>query len=71
LLCHLTIIPCIVMRCYRGDCSSEGSKEEAVRSMFKIQYHPLQVFEMIRPRLWCTGWSGAQRAMELFRDVFW
>ena len=40
LLCHLTIIPCIVMRCYR-DCG--GHKESGVRSVFQIQYHPLQV----------------------------
>lgn len=68
LLCHITIIPCIVMRCYR-DCG--GHKESGVRSVFQIQYHPLQVFEMIRPQLWCTGWSGSSMAMELIRNIFW
>jgi hypothetical protein len=67
-LCHVTIIPCIVMRCYR-DCG--GHKETGVRSVFRIDYHPVQVFEMIRPRLWCKGWSGMQMAMELYRDMFW
>lgn len=70
-LCHVTIIPCIVMRCYRGDCSSNGSQQQGIRSFFQIQYHPLQVFEVIRPQLWCTGWSGAQMAAELIRNVFW
>ena len=98
-LCHVTIIPCIAMRCYR-DCG--GHKEQGVRSVFRIDYHPLQVchscvsheielcscpsqridldclrdgtfqvFEMIRPRLWCKGWSGMSMVCELYRDLFW
>ena len=30
-----------------------------------------QVFEMIKPRLWCKGWSGMDMALELYRDMFW
>jgi len=67
-LMHITIVPCIVMRCYR-DCG--GHKETGIRSVFRIDYHALQVFEMIRPRLWCKGWSGMDLAMEMYRDAFW
>ena len=67
-LCHLTIIPCSIMRCYR-DCG--GHKEKGVRSFFRINYHPLQVFEMLRPMLWCPGYSGAAMIAELYRDLFW
>ena len=72
-LCHVTIVPCIIVRCYRGDCccSGGGSAESDIRSYFQIQYHPAQVFEAIRQQLWCPGWSGAEVAMELFRDIFW
>ena len=34
-------------------------------------YHPLQVFEMIKPMIWCPGFSGARMAAELMRDMFW
>ena len=51
-LLHVTIIPCLLMRCYR-DCGDH--KEEDIRSTFQIQYAPLQVFEMIRERLYCPG----------------
>eukprot|EP01045_Picozoa_sp_COSAG04_P046636 COSAG04_NODE_17002_length_482_cov_0.942559_2_plen_44_part_01 len=44
------------MRCYR-DCG--GHQETGVKSVYRIDYHPLQIFEMIKPRLWCPGWSGA------------
>ena len=72
LLCHLTIVPCIIMRIYRGDCCCSADHAEAdVRSFFKIQYHPSQVFEAIRPQLWCPGFSGSALAMELLRDIFW
>ena len=40
ILCHITIVPCIAMRCYR-DCG--GHMEQGVRSVFRIDYHPLQV----------------------------
>ena len=60
------------MRVYRGDCcGQEHHDEKALRSYFRIQYAPLQVFEAIRPQLWCPGFSGMAFAMELMRDVFW
>ena len=68
ILCHLTIIPCIVMRCYR-DCG--GHKKTGIRSYFKINYHALQVFEMIKPTLWCTGYDNAQMIAEMYRNLFW
>lgn len=72
LLCHLTLVPCLLMRIYRGDCCcQEDHAEEDIRSFFRIQYMPLQVFEAIRPQLWCPGFSGAALAIELLRDVFW
>ena len=52
-------------------CAGGGSAESDVRSYFQIPYHPAQVFEGIRQQLWCPGWSGAEMAMELFRDIFW
>ena len=67
-LCHAFIIPCIVMRIYR-DCG--GHKQADIRSFFRIHYSPIQVFEMVRPRLWCPGFSGAALAREFMRDVFW
>jgi len=72
-LCHLTLLPCVVLRLYRGDCNCQGGghKEEDIRSYFRIEYAPLQVFEAIRPRLWCPGYSGIGIAMEMLRDVFW
>ena len=72
LLCHLTIVPCLVMRIYRGDCCCQTDHAEGdIRSFFRIQYAPLQVFAAIQQRLWCPGFSGAAFAMELMRDVFW
>ena len=56
------------MRCYR-DCG--GHKEKGLRSFFRINYDPLQVFEMIRPLLWCKGYSGAAMIAGLYRDMFW
>ena len=71
-LCHLTIVPCLVMRLYRGDCCCQEDHAEAdLRSFFRITYQPLQVFEAIRPQLWCPGFSGSALAMELLRNVFW
>ena len=29
-----------------------------MRSIFRIEYHPLQVFEMIRSQLYVPGWVG-------------
>mmetsp|Transcript_33990 Transcript_33990/g.56251 ORF Transcript_33990/g.56251 Transcript_33990/m.56251 type:complete len:490 (-) Transcript_33990:227-1696(-) len=74
MLCHLTLVPCILMRVYRGDCNCSGHSEHAesdLRSYFRINYHVLQVFEAIRPSLWVPGWSGAAMAMEMVRNVFW
>ena len=71
-LCHVTIIPCILMRLYRGDCPcQEHHAESDVRSTFRIHYTSLQVFEAIKPQLWAPGFSGAQAAMELLRNIFW
>ncbi|EOD33500.1 hypothetical protein EMIHUDRAFT_229635 [Emiliania huxleyi CCMP1516] len=72
ILCHLTLIPCLLMRIYRGDCCChEDHAEEDVRSYFRINYQAIQVFEGIRSQLWAPGFSGAARAMELLRNVFW
>jgi hypothetical protein len=61
-----------VCRAQRGDCcGQEDHAEEDVRSFFRINYAAVQVFEAIRPALWCPGFSGAAFAMELLRDVFW
>ena len=46
-------------------------KSDDIVSVYQIQYHPMQVFEMIKPMLWCPGFSGARMAMELMRDMFW
>ena len=71
-LCHITILPCILMRLYRGDCCcQEDHAEEDIRSLFRINFLPIQVFEAIRPQLWCPGFSGAAFAREMLRNVFW
>ena len=72
ILCHLTLVPCLLMRIYRGDCCChEDHAEEDVRSYFRINYQAIQVFEGIRSQLWAPGFSGAAMAMELLRNVFW
>ena len=72
ILCHLTLVPCLIMRIYRGDCCChEDHAEEGVRSYFRINYQAIQVFEGIRSQLWAPGFSGAAMAMELLRNVFW
>eukprot|EP00939_MAST-03C_sp_MAST-3C-sp1_P001706 g1706.t1 len=67
-LCYVTIIPCIIMRCYR-DCG--GHKEQGIQSHFRIDYAPIQVFDMIRPALWCPGYGAMDLMGEMYRSVFW
>ena len=106
-LCYMSIIGCCIMNCI-----ASGHKQDAIRSFYQINYHPLQpaeilrntifccidldcisscvacirahphswlllqlydprVFAMIRPQLWCPGFSGARMAAEVMRDIFW
>ena len=44
---------------------------DGLRSYFQIQYHPLQLFEMLRPALWCTNYTLTDAVREGFRDFFW
>ena len=67
-LLHVTIVPCILFRCYR-DCG--GHAKSRIRSHFRIDYHSVQIFESIKPMLWCPGFSGMRMAQELYRDFFW
>ena len=53
---------CTLFRCYR-DCG--GHRRTGVTSAFEIQYHPLQLFEMIKPALWCKGYSRAGICQQL------
>ena len=41
------------MRCYR-DCGNH--RHDDITSAFRIDYAPLQIFEVIKPGLWCTGY---------------
>ena len=66
-LMHLTIIPCTVFRIYR-DCG--GHRNTGISSIFRMRnnqgdYQPMQVFDTIRPALWCPGWSGLVVAQQL------
>ena len=71
-LMHVTIVPCILMRLYRGDCPCQtGHAESDIRSYFRINYAPIQVFAAIQNQLWCPGFSGMALAMEILRNVFW
>lgn len=69
-LLHATLLPCLALRCYRGDCNrclcraAGSSRNAAIKSSFRIPYHPRQVFDAIAPQLWCPGWSGAALAMD-------
>ena len=65
-LCYLSCIGCCLMNCV-----ANAHKQSAIRSFFQINYHPLQVFEMVRPMLWCPGFSGRRMAAEIMRDIFW
>eukprot|EP01047_Picozoa_sp_COSAG01_P045367 COSAG01_NODE_4173_length_5269_cov_7.276015_5_plen_190_part_00 len=69
--CYLTIIPALVMCCYR-DCGCH--QEKGVRSIFQIQYQHTQVFEMIRSQIWIPAYVGQQLAMrqlERMGAAFW
>ena len=69
---HVSIVPCILMRLYRGDCPCQtGHAEGDIRSYFRINYAPIQVFVAIQNQLWCPGFSGMALAMEILRNVFW
>ena len=46
-----TLVPCAVMRCYR-DCGNH--RHDDITSAFRIDYAPLQIFEVIKPGLWCA-----------------
>jgi hypothetical protein len=63
-----TILPWCVMKCY-GDWS--GHKKDNCKSFFKINYDPLQIFAVIRPALWCTGFTIEGAIMEGLRDLYW
>ena len=43
----------------------------ALFTLLRLIVLDLQVFEMIKPRLWCKGWSGMDMVCELYRDMFW
>jgi len=49
----ITIIPAIATAVY-----AHGHRKRSLRSVFTIQYTPYQVFEMIRPQLWCPTYGG-------------
>ena len=63
-LCYLSIVGCIMMKMYRD-------KSDDIVSVYQIQYHPVQVFEMIKPMIWCPGFSGRRMACELMRNIMW
>ena len=73
-LMHVTILPCMLFRCYR-DCG--GHRATGISSIFRMSngvtdYEPLQVFDVVRPALWCTGWRNAHFAqMLLHQQVRW
>ena len=73
-LMHVTILPCMFFRCYR-DCG--GHRATGISSIFRMSngvtdYEPLQVFDVVRPALWCTGWRNAHFAqMLLHQQVRW
>ena len=54
------------MRCYR-DCGHH--RREGIHSFFKINYHPLQVFEMIKPMLWAPGFNDMGGG--LYSTFYW
>lgn len=65
-LCYVSLIGCCIMNAMSG-----SSKQSSIKSFYRIDYHPLQVFAMIQPALWCPGFSGMRMAQELMRDMFW
>lgn len=67
-LCHLLIVPCCVMRCMLRKHTQRG-----IHSAFQIQYHPYQIFDLIRGGLWCPGRNAQLIGLvgELARDLFW
>lgn len=49
----MTIFPAIAFAIY-----GSGHRERGMRSIFTLQYGPLQVFEFIRPQLWCPQYRS-------------
>ena len=51
-LLHATILPCLALRCYRGDCNrclcrkAGSSRQACVKSAFRIPYHHAQLFQV-------------------------
>ena len=54
-----------------------GHRATGISSIFRMSngvtdYEPLQVFDVVRPALWCTGWRNAHFAqMLLHQQVRW
>ncbi|GMI40085.1 hypothetical protein TeGR_g7555 [Tetraparma gracilis] len=49
-LCYLSLVGCCVVHCLKCRHRNTG-----VISEYRIDYHPLQVFETIKGQLWCPG----------------
>ena len=67
-LCYVSIIGCCIIHCIRSNHS-----QSRIKSYFKIDYHPLQLFEFIKSQLWCPsfGNQAVSFGCELLREGFW
>ena len=71
-LCETCVFPYAAFLIYRGECYTKfGCKycgvehyERDIRSVFTIQYAPLQVFEMIRKQIGYPGFRANDRGLE-------
>ena len=68
LLCYLSIVGCIILNCYKC-----GHNQSHIKSYFRIEAHPLQVFEHLKPMLWAPGFAEQMLngVGEVLRDAFW
>ena len=66
-LCYLSIVGCCIMHVLRNQHS-----QNHVKAYYRIDYHPLQVFEMIKGAIWIPGFRAqtAGLAMETLRVLF-
>jgi hypothetical protein len=65
-LCYLSLIGCCVMKCILSK-----HKQSHIKSYYRIDYHPLQVMEMIKPQLWAPGFAAQGLGMmgEFMREA--
>ena len=64
LLCYASVVGCCVINCIK--CSATNTD---IVSNYRIEYHPLQVFEDFKHQLWCP--SMGEQIIDTLMSAFW